>query len=116
MNDYKTEFEQIRKDLDEIKSWLEYHDKMTRIYRETVVNYARRNNLKLTHELTNFLEDECISRSSKEGEPYDEKPGKMLGCGYITFKYYIVKETFDYYYDEIKKKCEELEDYDEDGE
>lgn len=114
MNDYKTELEQIRKELDEIKAWVEYRDMMTRIYRETVFNYARRNNLKLTPEMTKFLENECISRSSKDGEPYDELPGKIYGCGYITFKYHIVKYIFDHYYDELKKKCEELEDYDED--
>jgi hypothetical protein len=115
MDDYKTKLEQIRKDLDEIKSWLEYHDMMTRIYRETVVNYARRNNLKLTPELTKFLEDECIIRSSKEGEPYDEIPGNVYGCGYITFKHHIVKYVFDHYYDEFDKKREELEN-DKDGE
>ena len=109
MKDCKVELEQIRKDLDEIKSRLEYYDKMTRIYGDTVINYARQNGLKLTLELTKFLEDECITRSSRDGEPYDKKPGKLYGCGYIKFKYYIVKETFNYYYDEIKKNNKDKE-------
>lgn len=115
MNDCKVQLEQIRKDIDEIKSKLEYYEKMTRIYGDTVINYARQNNLKLTLELTKFLEDECITRSSRDGEPYDEELGKMYGCGYIKFKYYIVKDTFNYYHDKIKKESEELE-YDENGE
>ena len=114
MNDYKTELEEMRKDIDEIKSWLEYYDKINRIYGDTVIGYAKRNNLKLTPELTKFLENECISRTSKEGEPYDER-GKMFGCGYIMFKYYIVEYTFNLYRDKIKKECEELS-YDKDGE
>ena len=109
MNDHKTELEQMRKDLDEIKAWLEHHDKMTRVYSETIINYARRNHLTLTPEMTKDLEIECISRSSKEGEPYDERPRVEYGCGYTAFKHHIVKYVFDHYYDELKKKYKEKE-------
>ena len=107
--------EDIYREIYGIKNELQYSESINKVYNETIVNYARKHNYILNPELTRMLERKTLLEAKRCNERYDELPQKMYGEGYTTFQFNTVEYIFKRYYNEFKKKCEELS-YDEDGE
>lgn len=107
--------EDIYREIYGIKNELQYSESINKVYNENIVNYARKHNYILNPELTRMLERKTLLEAKRCNERYDELPQKIYGEGYTTFQFNTVEYIFKRYYNEFKKKCEELS-YDEDGE
>ena len=107
--------EELQREIYDIKNTIQYVDNINKVYNETIINYARKNNYILNPKLIRLLERKTILEAKRWNESYDELPQKMYGEGYTTFRFNTVEYIFKHYYDVFKKKSEES-DYDEDGE
>ena len=107
--------EELQREIYDIKNTMQYVDNINKVYNETIINYARKYNYILNPKLIRLLERKTILESKTHNQKYDELPQKMYGEGYTTFQFNIVEYVFKHYYDEFKKKSEELEN-DKDGE
>ena len=98
--------EDIYREIYNIKNDMRYSENINKVYNETIINYARKNNYILNPELTRMLERKTLLEAKRNNEKYDELPQRMYGEGYTTFQFNTVEYIFKKYYDKFKKELE----------
>ena len=98
--------EELKNEINSIKSNISYMDDMNKLYNETIINYAKKNGYLLYPKLTKMLEKEAIYEAKRFKEEYDDMPRAVYGDGFVSFRYFTVKYIFDRYYDKFKKELE----------